>query len=51
MIYFQETDGGAIKQLGACTSISGLTIRADWDGTAANEPEDGILYCLLKTVR
>ena len=48
MIYFQETDGGAIKQLGACTSISGLTIRADWDGTAANEPEDGDFILFAK---
>ena len=48
MIYFQETNGGPIKQLGACTSINGLTIRANWDGTAANEPEDGDFILFAK---
>jgi len=48
VIYFQETNGGAIKQLGTCTSVSGLTIRANWDGTAANEPEDGDFILFAK---
>jgi hypothetical protein len=48
MIYFQETNGGPIKQLGTCTSINGLTIRANWDGTAANEPEDGDFILFAK---
>ena len=48
MIFFQESNNGPIKQLGTCISISGLTIRANWDGTSANEPEDGDFVLFAK---
>jgi len=48
-IYFVDASAGnALKLLGDVLSITGLTVRAEWDGTAANEPEDGDFILFAK---
>jgi len=49
VIYFVDASAGnALKLLGDVLSITGLTVRAEWDGTAANEPEDGDFILFAK---
>ena len=48
-IYFVDASAGnALKLLGDVLSITGLTVRAEWDGTVANEPEDGDFILFAK---
>jgi len=48
-IYFVDASASnALKLLGDVLSITGLTVRAEWDGTAANEPEDGDFILFAK---
>jgi len=49
VIYFVDVSAGnALKLLGDVLSVTGLTVRAEWDDTAANEPQDGDFILFAK---